>query len=255
MDHEFGEDALRVVSLNIEGANHFELLPDFLSKWKPHVLCLQEAPEYVVSRIAKLLGATQTYFVPTLYREGIGGQPLLEGLALFSTVPLVSAPRHFYYVEQKTKGLIPTYRLGDPDSYNRALAWVSVSHGGQEYLVANFHHTWTQNGDATPEQLVDTALLLDKLQNSADFPHLLLCGDSNAPRGLKAHDLFCERYTDHIPPQVKSTLDPVLHRTAAQKLERMVDVLFATPHYDVFGVEVVSGVSDHCAIVAKVLRR
>jgi hypothetical protein len=243
-------EALTFVSLNIEKARHFKLLGEFLMERNPHVLCLQEVPRYAMSTIQKILDARQSYFLPiTLHKEAHQAEPVMYGLAMFSNVPVKEAG-YSYYTKQGE--VIPVKRLPENKSYNRALVWMSVIYEGQEYCFVNVHHTWTPDGEPTEEQLYDTEMLLRKLK---DIPEHVLGGDTNAPRGKKTHDLFCERYTDHIPEVVKSTIDPVLHRAAAKKLALVVDVLFSTPHsYAVSNVEVVSGVSDHCAIVAEVLR-
>ena len=63
---------------------------------------------------------------------------------------------------------------------------------------------------------------------------------------------IAKKYKDNIPPHYVTSLDRKLHR--AGHLELMVDGLFSTSEYLLDHVELRSGVSDHCAIIAELSR-
>ena len=119
----------------------------------------------------------------------------------------------------------------------------------QLYRVCTTHFRWTPDGEADDAQRTDMIALLSVLESLQDF---VLVGDFNTPRG---GDMFAElanRYKDNVPREFTSSLDPTLHRAAP--LERMVDGIFTTPCYVVSDVEMISGISDHRALVANISR-
>ena len=72
---------------------------------------------------------------------------------------------------------------------------------------------------------------------------------------IHLHEIFgrlAAQWTDHIPPTYATSLDPALHR--AGPLQLMVDGIFATADYGVSEVVLHQGVSDHCAITARVAK-
>jgi endonuclease/exonuclease/phosphatase family metal-dependent hydrolase len=93
----------------------------------------------------------------------------------------------------------------------------------------------------------------DRLLELLDDRSLVLCGDFNAPRGKEIFSRLAAHWTDHVPLAHTTSLDPVLHRAGA--LQLMVDGIFSTPDYDVSGVRLHQGVSDHCAITARIGKR
>ncbi len=86
------------------------------------------------------------------------------------------------------------------------------------------------------------------------IPELILCGDFNSPRGGGGiYDRLATQYRDHIPAHITTTIDGQLHR--AGPLQFVVDGLFSSPEYLVNQVQVVGGLSDHMAIVAKLSKK
>lgn len=118
---------------------------------------------------------------------------------------------------------------------------------GETFIIANTHGVWTQDGRVTPYQLRAIDRLLAGL---GTIPKLILCGDFNAPRGRQAWARIGQVYADNIPSEVTTTIDGGLHR--AGYLLHVVDGIFSTPHYTVKDVRIISGLSDHCAIVAEI---
>jgi endonuclease/exonuclease/phosphatase family metal-dependent hydrolase len=138
----------------------------------------------------------------------------------------------------------------DPSTYNnlnRIVLAADIQKDGRVFRIATTHLTWTPNGGPNGEQRRDAAALLHVLEGLSEF---VLCGDFNAPRGGDIFSMLASRYKDNIPLQYTSSLDPNLHR--AGQLGLMVDGIFSTSAYTVSAVKMVSGISDHCALVATV---
>ena len=77
---------------------------------------------------------------------------------------------------------------------------------------------------------------------------MLLGGDFNAPRGGPIFARLARHWTDCIPADVTTSIDPELHRAGA--LELMVDGMFASPGVRVDSVRMHTGLSDHQGITA-----
>ncbi len=117
------------------------------------------------------------------------------------------------------------------------------------YRLCNTHFLWTPDGSTSDEQRQALSNMFELLENEKEF---VLCGDFNAPRGREIFSTLAQKFKDNVPPEYTSSLDPVLHRAAP--LHLMVDGLFSTPGYNVTGVKMVGGVSDHCALVGHISR-
>ena len=124
-----------------------------------------------------------------------------------------------------------------------------------EYTIGAVNWTWTQDGAVNAKQKEGIARLTAKLEDL----ELVLCGDFNLPRNLPGGNEIYQALTavwkDNIPADVLTSIDPDLHK--ANKHERgrlkwMVDYIWTTPMYKVGKVRVVSGVSDHCAVVCEI---
>ncbi|MCD8527023.1 hypothetical protein LRY65_02295 [Candidatus Woesebacteria bacterium] len=135
-----------------------------------------------------------------------------------------------------------------PNSGRRTVQVVEVEQEGKKYRIANTHLTWTPNGSVTEEQL---AAARNMLQHLKKYEALILVGDFNAPRGKETFQLLADTYTDNIPPEATSSLDPELHR--AGPLPYMVDGVFTTSGYRVEHISLHTGISDHQGIVADIL--
>ena len=122
-----------------------------------------------------------------------------------------------------------------------------VEKEGETYTIATTHFTWADDGGVNEEQRRDLKQLLKLLRQRGE---LVLCGDFNAPRGREIFTILSSYLKDNVPPEVQTTLDPKLHRAGA--LPYVVDYLWSTPKYKATKVKVVSGVSDHMAIVANI---
>ncbi|OHA21834.1 MAG: hypothetical protein A2849_02805 [Candidatus Taylorbacteria bacterium RIFCSPHIGHO2_01_FULL_51_15] len=236
------EVAIKLISLNIEMNKHLPEIAVFLRKEKPDVLCLQEVSEYDFPRFQERL-AMQGRFEPMLRIRGLRPQRTLKdgtiGLALFSRFPGVFEANYY----SGNPSHIPDERE-DNQGANHLLLSIRFSVAGAEYAIGTTHFAWTPDGEASNAQREDLKRLLVALER---FPHLVFCGDFNAPRGGEIWAAIAKRYKDNIPASYLSSLDPRLHR--AGHLTLMVEGLFSSPDYLVSNVRLVEGVSDHKAIV------
>lgn len=234
---------ITLLSLNIEGGRHLARLLPFLEQHRTDVVCLQEVFEADMETLAKAVGYDGS-FAPMWNKKEV--TPLspeargVQGIALFARPPHTTETR--YYVGE---GTTPLFVPGG--AQDRALLIARLEKDGERFTVATTHFTWTPDGKANDEQRAHFARLVQLAPKE-----LVLCGDFNAPRGGEIFSKFTERFTDNLPATITSTIDPELHRRKGLSL--VVDTIFSTPHYDVRDVHVVSGVSDHKAVLSTIRR-
>lgn len=243
--------SIKLISINIEGNKHLEnrVLP-FLLAEKPEVLTMQEVFVTDVEMIKKAL-SMDGIFVPMAdvnYENEHLPARGLWGILHLTKLPVKEFGYEYYYgVEQQ----IPQFfAKQDPNSMNRVLVWQAVEKDGKEYWFATTHFTWSKDGETIDLQRQTYETLgqaLDKL------PGLVLSGDFNAPRGKEIFTQLATRYEDNIPSQITTTIDNNLHKAHAD-INFVVDGCFSSPEYKVENVRIVSGVSDHMAVVAEVTK-
>ena len=120
-----------------------------------------------------------------------------------------------------------------------------------DFTIATTHFTWTRFANADDRQHQHLKTMLELLK---PHPSLVFVGDFNAPRGGEIYDKLIQKYLDHTPKDVDTTLDPILHyanRYQPGKLKLVVDYVFTTPNIKVNKIEIKDGLSDHCAIVSQ----
>ncbi|MDO8551936.1 MAG: endonuclease/exonuclease/phosphatase family protein [bacterium] len=245
--------ALKLISLNIEKSKHLDLIVPFLEKQMPDVFCVQEIYESSIATISAALGGAEHVFIPMTGRPR-ETPPEIQGVGIFSRL---SIRRHEvkYYVG--TAETVPNSVQNDPATYNlnnRMVIICDIEKYGKIFRIANTHFTWTPDGNTSEEQRTDMRTLLDILHEVKEF---VLAGDFNAPRGGEIFSMLAERYKDNIPPKYKTSLDIALHHAgklrSRELADKMVDGIFSTPGYEVSNVQLISGVSDHCTVVAEVI--
>ncbi|MBP6950894.1 MAG: endonuclease/exonuclease/phosphatase family protein [Alphaproteobacteria bacterium] len=233
---------LNIFSLNIEKDNHFSRIIPFFQQKKPDVILLQEVFLEDIPFLEKELRMKST-FVPMktlVYKED---QKTL-GVATFSALPVKKAYHTYYFGTDEN---LPIGPEGNPFNTARAILVTEIVKDNKTNRLINTHFTWTPDGTDSDQQHQDLQNLLQLL---AEIPSFILCGDFNAPRGKVIFNKIAAKYKDNIPSHIKTTIDKTLHR--AGDLQIVVDGLFSTPNYSVKSVEVLEGLSDHCAISAKV---
>lgn len=243
--------SLKLISANIEGSKHLDLIMPFLEQQQPEVLCVQELDEKDVAALEERMGA-KCFFVPMVY--AIEEPKLLQGIGIFSKFPMEA------HVEQYAGHHDPEYRIYDPTTYESmfnaskfSLAIARILKKDVEFQIGTTHMPVTYRGGMADFQWVALNGLLKVLHAKGE---IVYTGDFNAPRGGEIFAALASKYKDNVPAHYETSLDMELHRAAKEKpneiRNRMVDGIFSTQAYSVTDVELISGVSDHCAIVATI---
>lgn len=250
---------MKLISLNVEGSKHWNLIDPFLDKELPDALCLQEVFEIDAVRLAKRLGMHYA-FAPMMLRNPEFKEPeppeLPFGVAMLSRTPFASTSIQEYHSTGN-----PLLPHGGKNMETRrthirqVLISAEIPYGDKAFHIATTHFTWTPDGLPTHDQEDDARVLLDILLKTPG--DIALCGDFNMPRHINVlYDLFAARYIDAIPASYASSIDLSIHRSrnnpaaVADLRNYMVDYLFLTPGYRAENVLLRPGVSDHYAIVA-----
>ncbi len=242
-----GMAGLRLVSVNIERSKHLDRIIPFLLERDPDVVCFQELNESDIPQFIAALGGELVF-------AGHGMHPadppeegsILQGVAIWTRNPVVTHMKSYYVGSEKTVLHAPPHYLA---SANACLS-VDINHAGAIFRIVTTHFTWTPDGEPSDLQRTNLTGMLAILDGSGEF---VLCGDFNAPRGGEIFSSLAARYKDNIPSKYTTSIDGALHR--AGPLPLMVDGLFSTDAYAAHDVSLESGVSDHCAIVATVVKR
>lgn len=237
---------LKLVCLNIEKNRHLDRIAPFFKEETPDVLLLQEVLKKDVPFLERVL-QMKCMFTP-IAQFALQGTVHIGGQAILTNLPLIENYEEYY---RGNGDSLPFIELvpGASEAIARALSIVKVVKDGRHYRLANTHFTWTPNGSSSEKQSHDLESLFSLLSL---FPDVILCGDFNSPRGTPIFDRIASKFKDNIPSDVTTTLDKNLHK--AGDLQLVVDGVFTTPHYQVGSIKLVDGVSDHLAIVAKVIR-
>ena len=233
-------NTLKLISVNIEGDKHLDLIQKFLQKEDAEVVCLQEVFEKDIEKLKDIQYPHHT-FAPMM-KLPRNNEYLLKGVALLSKIAIDSS-FYEYYTGKKS---LPV-SSGIPNSNNRVLLAATITKENQQFTIATTHFTWSSKGKTTKKQEADLESLLKVLKK---IDECILCGDFNAPRGEKIYKRLAELYTDNIPQDITSTMDPNLHKVKG--LVTVVDYMFSTPQYLVKNIKIVDGVSDHKGIVADI---
>ena len=248
---------IRLVSLNIEFNRHLDTVSAFLAKELPDVACIQEIYEEHLTLFASALHGASVSFAPiTRHTEDVSH---VLGTAIFSRLPIADEGVHYY---KGTPSSIPDMDSRDPRTFNNKNLQIlrrDVVKDGATFRIGTTHFSWTPDGMANERQRTDIIAMLNVLAPLGD---IILTGDFNAPRGGEIWSEIAARYKDNIPLHYKTSIDPNLHRAGSVKLVadahaagvpgHMVDGLFTTPHYNAENVRLVSGASDHMAVVADI---
>lgn len=237
---------LRLISLNVEGDNHYEKIFPFFQKEKPDVICMQEVFEVDLPRFRAELGmehkylATESITEENPYRLTPKGN---QGIVIFSRFPIQSSGFEYYETYRE-----PSTGDSAPNSGHRGFLWVDLLVESRMIRIMTTHFTWSPNGSVTDLQRRDLANFLSKIKT---FPDHILCGDFNAPRGREIFDTLAGEYSDNIPQHITSSLDKTIHRAGEKLPDFMVDGLFSRG-YTVSDVQVIPGISDHCAVTGEI---
>ena len=246
--------SIKLISVNIERSKHLERVLPFLEKEQPDVVCLQELHERDKSRFEALLGAASFYAPMTRLPE----EDCPTGIAILSRLPMKEQRIEFY--RGPLSAIVEFDATTSDTKYATEQAMflrtdIEDATDGSTYRIGTTHFTWTPDGLPDEHQRQDLQKLLPIIENASE---IVFAGDFNAPRGGEIFSALASRWTDNIPPLYETSIDVNLHRAGKTKphelKDKMVDGLFTTPAYFASDVKLVSGVSDHCAIVAYITK-
>jgi endonuclease/exonuclease/phosphatase family metal-dependent hydrolase len=233
---------ISAICLNIECDRHIPKIWKLLSDQPAEVILLQEIFKDDITKFEDHL-SMPCYFSGLTYLQCDRGTPEM-GIATFTNLKIVTSSV-VYYRGQADK--LPCITTTEPEKMARPLLITELSNGSDEFCFINTHFTWSANATPSEQQFIDYHKMVETLDS---IPEFVLCGDFNAPRGTAIFNLLASKYKDNIPQDIKTTLDRKLHK--AGNLDLVVDGLFTTPKYQTSIVEVISGVSDHCALRFKI---
>lgn len=240
---------MKLISLNIELNRHHELVLPFLKSENADVICLQELLEEDFDMYKKELGMDGVhrilnYITDNVHIESYGKR---EGIAIFAK-NIIDSGFVFHVGEKEDIDVsFDKYSSRENIIKNRALIWADVKNNDEVFRIVTTHLTITHHGEVTSIQIEDNQRFISNIKKLGEF---VLCGDTNAPRGMGAYKKIAEEFKDNIPEKYITSLDKDLHR--AKGLEYMVDCLFTTPKYKASEVKLHGGVSDHMAVVAEI---
>lgn len=240
------DNYLKLITINIERDKHYDRLIPFLQAQKADIILMQEVFERDQPFLENNLSMQGFFSVLTSFKEMENSR--LGNLTL-SKHPIIKT-ESFYYRGDGQNPPVITMGTGGGAIIARSILITECVKNNKSYCVINNHFTWTPDGHPSDNQNEDIEKLLNLL---AKIPEFIMAGDFNAPRGGPIFEKIANIYQDNVPSSITTTIDNNLHK--AGPLELVVDTIFTTPQYQVDGLEVVSGLSDHCAIVAKIYRK
>ena len=255
--------SLRIVVANIEKYRHFERFILFCLREDPEVVLLQEVPFNGLCQLAKAVGATKHFFVPMALDTRLNTQDEPIGLAVLlrlkdSRDGIASYSEFFYHRGARNSSYLPILTKDNNYTCDNCVQHVEISKGNILFAFGNTHFPWTPDGNPDREQFE----CMPKMVSYAKRMRLIICGDFNAPRTLRCGtkgpiwEMLAKEFYDNIPTDVRSTLDPILHRASQDgvSLPLVVDGLFTPLEYRAENVVIHSGVSDHKPISAVIHR-
>jgi len=238
---------LKLLQLNIEQDKHLDKIVPFLEKFQPDVVSMQEIPKSALPGINEAL-KSESIFAPMTMRI-VKCAPQLEGVAIFSRFPIKAEKVEYYFGnENSIRKYDRSTAKTKHDTQSYCLLSCDIEKGGKIFKFATTHFTWTPDGEPDEFQRKDMKNLLEILKKHVD---IILAGDFNAPRGGEMFGKLKEIFRDNVPEKYTTSLDKKLHR-AGPDIEKMVDGIFTRGNYKAADVEMVSGLSDHCALTAKI---
>ncbi len=171
-----------------------------------------------------------------------------EGVCVFSKLPIRASHNLRYGGSEEIVEFVNGTVADKQETQQYVVALSDIEKDGVLFRVGTTHFTWTpKSGLPDDFQRKDMTGLLSVLEPLGD---IILTGDFNAPRGGEIFGRLAERYTDTVPAHYTTSIDHKLHRSDPPEL--MIDGIFTSKGYTASNVEMVCGVSDHCALVATI---
>ncbi|MFZ2200069.1 MAG: endonuclease/exonuclease/phosphatase family protein [Microgenomates group bacterium] len=240
--------SIKLVSVNIEGQKHLDKIREFLAREKADVVCMMEVFEDTLDGLSCDYPYVESAWG---YLADQDREKVIEGRRRWGEVIMSKYPLH--NVNKTYLGPYDKNHLAihGQDTHAPVLIVADVISPNGTYKIATVHGTWTKGGLVNERQRSEMGKIIQILSGQ----EVVLCGDFNIPRGNELYKIFAENFKDNIPNEVQTTLDPVLHygnREEVGRLKFVVDYAWSTKRYKVLEVQIVSGVSDHCALVCTI---
>jgi exonuclease III len=232
---------MKLIQINIEGDKHILKVRDFLLKENPDVVCIQEIFLKNLEEFKSFLKMDFVYAAMHIKDEDE------QGIAIFSKNQVLNHKIEYYYKSEEG-----TYvQKRDMKLWNMKYALLNAEiDGSQNFQITNTHFPVHYPGSEVSEFQKSCFKDMNKLLKTRE--ELILCADTNCPRGTELWDTLASDYKDNIPADVTTTIDGNLHK--AGPMSYVIDCLSTSPHYIAENVRLVDGVSDHMAVVAKISR-
>jgi exonuclease III len=230
---------VKIIQLNIERDRHLDKIHAFFREENADVLCLQEVNEDEYLHLKEAFGL-KGIFVPINLREG-----MKQGEVLLSKHEMENLNVEYY---SKKREELPNQNRGDEEYYHWAFITGEIECGGAHYKVGTTHFPVSYPGTVISDFQRECYAKLKQLLLKED--DLIFCADTNCPRGTELFDDMASYMTDNIPKEAMTTIDKDLHK--AGYLPYVVDCIFTTANCKARNVRLMSGVSDHMAIVAEI---
>lgn len=260
-----------LLHLNIEGDKHIDKVKNLISAKKPDVICLAEAFYEDVRSMSSELGYELAF--SQLLTLKSGEEVDRQGSAILSNLPMQETKIFYYndsgsenpkaYTLEETsnhEGIRPENRF--EFSYSLLTARLNLT-PETSMIVSTTHFPVVdhQSPDLKDHVLHGMQNVIDEERAEAHadrlkeilggLPHpLIFTADLNNPRGESIYGSLAHLLADRVPPDLKSSLDPNLHR--AKNVELMVDTIMTSQDVSVRDFKVIEGVSDHKAFLASV---
>jgi len=242
---------IKLISCNIGGHKHIDLVSKYLKNNSSDVITLQEIFISDARKLSELLD--KKYIFEPLRNRRINDDLDKEfeqwGLATFTNLEIADKKTHYYEGARSDK--IDYFEDGQIKNNKRALLYTSIIKDSEKYNIAHTHFTGWMPGTDRAKQIQHFNKMLFFLKENTD---MVLCGDLNINRN--DDHLFpqlLELYRDNLTI-IDTTIDPKLH-PLSKKVKLVVDALLTSKHYGVENVRLISGVSDHKAISATILKK
>lgn len=241
---------MKFITLNVEFGKHTDLYVPYIkdNNFTEGIVCLQECTRSEYEDLKKDLHL-QGIYLPLFIRryESVDDE---VGLAIL-TKHRVTETQIFYFHKNNESLFVYDNKSPFDNRGHRALLSAKIYDGRESYNIITTHFTRSRVASEDTELQSDhMKIVLDALAKRESF---ILAGDMNLARGISMlRQTLVTSYRDHTPVDIKTTIDQDLHRV--KNLEIVVDGIFATDDIHVENVEVVCGLSDHCAIIADIAK-
>jgi exonuclease III len=257
---------IKIIHLNIERDKHIETVTKFFDSEKADIICLCEVAESSAQKWAKMFGYEFVFSALFNSSDGKYGSAILSKKSILESsnlrydeeisnnLPFITFNNDYKNTDYK--------RPKDRFLYHYAVLTITVENDkGKKITISTTHfpvtdhfspglpdHVYNEPSDI--EELNHTRVLFDKFMSlikNISNP-IIFTADINNPRGEYVYDTLAHELIDLTPQDVVSTIDPDLHYRKGLSL--VVDTIMISPDVQAEKVNVISGVSDHKAIIA-----